>query len=176
MDFTEVYFDKELFGGYGWLFPKGVEANIGIAMKKTKGASYPLKKGLESFISRLKTEGKISGKIYGYTAGWVPAERHRGAVWKNFMLVGDAAGQTHPISGEGVTQAVTCGGIAGKWAARAIRANDMEVLSGYDRECWELYGESRDRAFNRRELMEKEWDHLEDIVKRCWIGFREYYA
>jgi digeranylgeranylglycerophospholipid reductase len=176
MDFTEVYFDKELFGGYGWLFPKGEEANIGIAMRKTSAASYSFKKCLERFISRLKAEGKISGKVSGYTAGWIPAERHRGAVWKNIMLAGDAAGQTHPISGAGTAQAVTCGGSAGKWAARAIRAKDMGLLSGYDIECWELYGESRDRAFHRRELMEKEWDHLEDMVERCWIGFREYYA
>jgi digeranylgeranylglycerophospholipid reductase len=176
MDFTEIYFDKELFGGYGWLFPKGDKANIGIAMRKIKGTSHSFKKGLEKFIGRLNTEGKISGNISGYTAGWIPAERHRGAVWNNIMLAGDAAGQTHPVSGAGTAQAVTCGGAAGKWAARAIRAKDIGLLSGYDRECWELYGQSRDRAFNRRELMEKEWDHLEDIVEHCWIGFREYYA
>ncbi len=176
MDFTEVYFDRELFGGYGWLFPKGMEANAGIAMRKIKGSSLPFQKKLEMFISRLKAEGKIDGKISRYTAGWIPAERHRKAVWKNIMLAGDAAGHTHPVSGAGTAQAITCGGTAAKWASRAIRAKDMRVLSGYDIECWELYGESRDKAFNRRELMEREWDHLDDIIKHCWIGFREYYA
>ena len=176
MDFTEVYFDKEIFGGYGWLFPKGNNANIGIGIRKRKGHHCPVKETLNRFIDRLRVKGKIMGKITGHTAGWIPAERPRNAVWKNIMLVGDAAGQTHPISGAGVAQAVMCGGMAGKWAARALRAKDIGLLSGYDRECWELYGESQEKAFNRRELMEKEWDHLDDIIKRCWIGFREYYV
>lgn len=33
-DFAEVHFDKSFFGGYGWLFPKGTEANVGIGMRK----------------------------------------------------------------------------------------------------------------------------------------------
>ena len=175
MDFTEVYFDKEIFGGYGWLFPKGNKANIGIGIRKRKGYHRPVKETLDRFIDRLRAKGKITGKITGHTAGWIPAERPRSAVWKNIMLVGDAAGQTHPISGAGVAQAVICGGMAGKWAARALRAENIGLLSGYDRECWEFHGESQEKAFNRRELMEREWDHLDDIIKRCWIGFREYY-
>jgi len=175
MDFIEIYFDKDIFGGYGWLFPKGSKANIGIAIKKRDGIPCPIKDGLDRFIARLRQGGKIQGEVSGCTAGWIPAERPRMVVHKNIMLVGDAAGQTHPISGAGVAQAVICGKMAGKWAGRALSEEYIGLLSEYDKEWQDLYGEAQERAYNRRALMEKEWDHLDDIVKRCWIGFREYY-
>jgi flavin-dependent dehydrogenase len=49
MDLTEVYFDKDLYGGYGWLFPKGCKANIGIAMRSFLGS---LSKRWQKWVSR----------------------------------------------------------------------------------------------------------------------------
>ncbi|HJX33532.1 MAG TPA: NAD(P)/FAD-dependent oxidoreductase [Desulfatiglandales bacterium] len=176
MDVTEVYFNKDLYGGYGWLFPKGYKANIGIAMRKRGGISCPIKECLQRFIARLRQGSKIRGEVSGWTAGWIPIGRPRTLVHKNIMLAGDAAGQTHPISGAGVAQAVICGGMAGKWAGLALAADDTAILSGYDMEWRDLYGDIQEWAYSRRALMEKEWDNLDDIIKRCWIGFREYYA
>ena len=175
MDFTEVYFDSDFFGGYGWLFPKGKIGNVGIGRKESTQKKDSIKKSLDRFIARLRNENRIKGDISGCTAGWIPAEFPRKAVYGNILLAGDAAGQTHPISGAGVAQAVICGEMAGRWAARALKEKDMGLLPEYDSEWQDLYGESNKRAFKRRELMEKEWDHLDDIVRQCWIGFREYY-
>ena len=37
MDYTEVYFRDYIYGGYGWVFPKGNKANVGIGVDiKTK--------------------------------------------------------------------------------------------------------------------------------------------
>jgi len=33
-----------------------------------------------------------------------------------------------------------------------------------------------DRAFKRRQLLEKEWGRLDEIIRHCWVAFREYYA
>jgi digeranylgeranylglycerophospholipid reductase len=176
MDHTEVYFDKDLYGGYGWLFPKGRKANIGIAMRNRDGVRCSIKECLQRFIARLRQAGKIQGEVSGLTAGWVPIGRPRSLVHKNIMLAGDAAGQTHPISGAGVAQALICGGMAGKWAGLALAADDSSILNGYDIEWRDLYGDAQEWAYSRRALMEKEWNHLDDIIKQCWIGFREYYA
>ena len=176
MNFTEVYFDKDIFGGYGWLFPKGDKANIGIGEIKESGKPGAVKEVLERFIARLREDKRIRGKVSGYTFGWIPAEKVRSAVHGNIALAGDAAGQTHPISGAGVAQAVVCGQMAGKWAARAIKAKDKSLLLEYDREWRDLYGDTQERAYGRRELMEKEWDHLDDIIRHCWIAFKEYYV
>ncbi len=38
MEHTEVYFHEEFYGGYGWLFPVGREANVGLGRKRKKRA------------------------------------------------------------------------------------------------------------------------------------------
>ena len=65
--------------------------------------------------------------------------------------------------------------MAGDWAIRAVKAGDQSLLSGYDQECRELFGEAFERAVKRRALLEQEWDRLEEIIKSCWVVFREYY-
>lgn len=176
MDFTEVYFDKEIYGGYGWLFPKGHEANVGVGMKKRETWHQSIGNMLGLFVSRLIKEGKIKGKAYGLTAGWIPAEPVRNVTHDNILLAGDAAGHTHPITGAGISQAVVCGRMAGKWAERAIEAGDLRLLSEYDKEWRDFFGDTLDRAFKRRQLLELEWDRLEEIIKYCWVAFKEYYA
>jgi geranylgeranyl reductase family protein len=175
MDFTEVYFHKEIYGGYGWVFPKGHEANVGVGMLKRKNGGPSITDVLDFFVSRLTKEKKIRGRPYGLTAGWLPAEPVRNATFGNVLLAGDAAGQTNPITGAGVPQAVICGRMAGKWAARAVEAGNMDILSEYDREWHGLYGDSLARAFERRQFLERDWDRLEEIIRYCWIAFRGYY-
>lgn len=176
MEFTEVYFDKEIYGGYGWLFPKGSVANVGLGMKKREGNYEPIGHVLKQFVSRLAEAGKIKGEILGNIAGWIPVEPLMKTTHENILLVGDAAGQTNAITGAGVFQAVMCGCMAGKWAALAVESGDLNLLSEYEREWRDLFGETLERAFKRRQLLEQEWDRLDEIIKYCWIAYREYYA
>ncbi len=176
LDFTEVYLKKDLYGGYGWLFPKQDEANVGLGMKKRRGADCSLNEQLGRFLLELADAGKIAVQPLQYFAGWIPAGPVRTTVACNKMLVGDAAGQTHPITGAGLPQAVICGRMAGKWAARSIREKNPDILKGYEREWKDLFGESLHRAGERRALMEREWERFDEIIKQCWIAFREYYA
>ncbi|MBN2420532.1 MAG: NAD(P)/FAD-dependent oxidoreductase [Deltaproteobacteria bacterium] len=173
-EITEVYFDKGYFGGYAWLFPKGDMANVGVGIKH--GNSYnEIRKTLDYFLQKLKEQNRITGEISEYTAGWIPAESPRKIVKGNIMLVGDAAGQTHPVTGAGVAQAVICGKMAGEWAAEAIKKDDIGLLAEYEDEWMDLYGESQERAVRRRELMENNWNDLDKIIKKCWVAFEEYY-
>ena len=176
LDFTEVYLRKDLYGGYGWLFPKQGEANVGIGCKRASDAFRSLNELLDRFLSELADAGKIVAKPLQYFAGWIPAGPVRTTVAGNKMLVGDAAGQTHPITGAGLPQAVICGRMAGKWAARSIREKNLDILKGYEKEWKDLFGESLHRATERRTLMEQEWEKFDEIIKRCWIAFREYYT
>ena len=175
LDFTEVYLNKDLYGGYGWLFPKQNEANVGLGMRKRRGASRTLNELLDRFLLELADAGKIVAQPLQYFAGWIPAGPVRTTVAGNKLLVGDAAGQTHPITGAGLPQAVICGRMAGKWAARALLEKDLNLLQGYEREWKDLFGETLHRASKRRTLMEQEWERFDEIIKRCWIAFREYY-
>ena len=176
LSFTEIYFHKEIYGGYGWVFPKGLEANVGVGMKKREKGGPSIKDVLDSFVSRLIKDKKIQGLPYNLTAGWLPMGPVRNVTHDNILLVGDAAGHTNPITGAGTSQAVICGRMAGKWAARAVKAGNMGLLSSYDKEWEGFYGDSLARAFERRQLLERDWNSLEKIIKYCWIAFREYYS
>lgn len=176
LEFAEVYFSKDLYGGYAWLFPKGDQANLGLGMKKKGDKPPPLARLLKDFTSKCAHAGKIDATPTGLVSGWIPAGPVAPVVQCNVLLVGDAAGHTHPITGAGIFPAVTAGGMAGTWAARAIAANDINLLSSYEVEYRDLFGDSMQRAVSRRQLMESRWDDLDNILKKCWVAFREYYA
>jgi geranylgeranyl reductase family protein len=178
LDFTEVYFEPEIFAGYGWLFPKNEVANIGIGLKTKSTPRNPAKTKalLERFIARLKAAGKVTGRVLGYAAGWIPAQPVRQAVYGNVLLVGDAAGHTHPITGAGIANAVVCGEMAGRWAGRAVERGDPSVLRHYDDQWQDHLRHSLDHAHRRRQTMESCWQDFTQTVHSCWIAYREYYA
>ena len=175
-EFTEVYFQPAFYGGYGWLFPAGREANVGLGRKKGKGRDEPIRTVLERFVSELAEQGKIKAEPIRATAGWIPAEPVRRVTEGNVLLVGDAAGHTHPITGAGVAQAVLGGRMAGSWAARAAETGDTSLLGSCEEEWRDLFGNVQQRAFERRLFLEENWDRLETALKTSWVAFREYYA
>jgi digeranylgeranylglycerophospholipid reductase len=154
MDWTEVYLDPEIYAGYGWLFPKKEVANIGIGLRTKPRNPIKTRAVLERFISRLRASGRVTGQAVGYTTGWIPAEPIRQAVYGNVLLVGDAAGHTHPITGAGIANAVICGEIAGKWAARSVEMDDPGVLHHYNDQWLDLLQETLDHGHQRRQTME----------------------
>ncbi|HEX7468352.1 MAG TPA: NAD(P)/FAD-dependent oxidoreductase, partial [Methanobacterium sp.] len=106
----QLYFGEHVApGGFLWIFPKGNGvANVGLGIRNSKETAYhyltKFIKNLEATPVELNIGGvPISGPIdKTYTSG--------------FMVVGDAAGQTDPITGAGIENAVTCGRIAGEVA------------------------------------------------------------
>lgn len=173
---TEVYFHPDIYAGYGWLFPKGRVANVGIGLKRSSQNENGLRKTLDHFVAELKSRNKILGDPIAYTAGWIPAEPVRQSVYDRIALVGDAGGHTHPITGAGIFAAVIGGKMAGKWAGRAVQANDASLLKSYDEEWHDLMGDTLARAHERRVFMENQWHDFNATVQRCWVAYREYYA
>lgn len=176
MDFTEVYFDENICGGYGWTFPKGKAANVGIGIKRGMGISGSVKETLEYFLNRLKERGITTGKPVKLFAGWIPAGPIEKTAHENILLAGDAAGHTHPLTGAGISTAVRGGSMAGKWAARAVQKGDLNLLKKYEEEWQDFFGMTLERGFKRRQLLEKEWHRLDKIIRHCWVAFREYYT
>ncbi|PIY31769.1 MAG: NAD(P)/FAD-dependent oxidoreductase [Candidatus Infernicultor aquiphilus] len=177
LDFTEVYFDQDFFGGYGWLFPKGKSANVGVGIKYNSitKTDKSLSSILKKFVKVLEEDGKVKNSPFLITSGLIPVGGPLNTVKDNIMLVGDAAGQTHPITGGGIAQAVICGKIAGKIAACAIQKEDIEMLIDYEKEWKDIFGKELERAHTKRCFLESNWDKLDSIVKKCWTVFREYY-
>lgn len=173
-DIAEVYFHPGIEGGYGWLFPKGDVANVGIGLwlnSRTKMAET-----MEWFLKRLKGAGKVlEGPVFQRMGGLIPVGGPLDITCiGNIILAGDAAGQADPITGGGIPQAVTCGRMAGEVAAEAALEDNPGILARYEERWRDLFGWSLERARRKREYLDSHWfgRDFEGTIKRCWVAFR----
>jgi digeranylgeranylglycerophospholipid reductase len=166
---TEVHFRPEFVAGYGWLFPKGPWANVGVAVARAAAASLP--KLLNAFLDELRLRGIVAhGATRARTGGLIPVggpppRTQRGRT----VLAGDAAGQTDPITGSGIPAAIACGRTAGEAALGDVGA--------YDEEWRAALGHSLDRALRHRRRQYAEWNQgsFERLIRNTWIAFPESY-
>ena len=161
-----VYFREYIPGGYGWVFPKGDTANVGVGIDPEFG--FSLFEVLERFKKEVVAEGIVEDKVLSRTGGWIPAEGIKDPVRGNVLLVGDAGGFCHPITGAGIANAVLTGAMAGE----AVLCGSPE---DYKEEALEVFGETVSRAVRKRVKYMKSWDNLEFVIPRTWIAFEEYW-
>ena len=170
---TEVYFNRAYPGGYAWLFPKGEKANVGVGVLRELGgdAGHALKLFKEKIGDRI-------GEVFQIAAGRIPVGGPLCSidVQAGIMLVGDAAGHTHAITGGGIPQAVIGGGMAGR-AAAAYISGDKEAIETYSDQWRNKFGAMLDKAAKKRDEMDAGWreENLSHLLKRCWIAYQEYY-
>jgi len=175
MDHTDIYFHPEIYGAYAWVFPRGDEANVGLALAGGNSCSGVLRTTLDRFVGRLVHEGSVKAAPRKGMFGWIPAAPLDRLVRGNMMLAGDAAGHAHPITGAGISNAILAGRLAGKWAVEAAEKGDLSALQGYEGELREDLGDTLRYGDRRRRLLERHWDRLSEILPYCWTAFREYF-
>ena len=101
--------DHSMRNGYAWDFPAAGHRRVGLL---TYGASGRLRQRLEGFLD----ESVESATLHG---GSLPA-RLREPVSGRVLLVGDAAGQCLPLSGEGIRPALVFGYLAGRLCGQVL--------------------------------------------------------
>jgi flavin-dependent dehydrogenase len=175
---VDVYFQKDYEGGYAWLFPKGRTANAGVGLVSSKASELP--NLLNNFLDSLVKSKTLHGiQVVSKTGGSVPCEFYQKNLFKNVLLVGDAVGHAHPITGEGIFYAVVGGEIAGRIAAEAIKRRDLRYLENYETEWRETFGKSLSYGALKREFLDANWNKseidFEELVRKTWVGFKEYY-
>lgn len=143
-----ILFHKRLSGGYGWLFPTGDTANVGIGLEPRAGAKPGQQ--LKWFVEKLAADGLIEPRPLKVTGGLIPVGGPVRCQAGNMLLAGDAAGLCHPVTGAGISTAIQSGRLAGEAAARYIQSGDPQALNEYEKEIQETYGESMKAALNRR--------------------------
>jgi len=174
---TEVHFAPEYVGGYAWLFPKGDTANVGLGVHPS--CSRWLRSGLRDFIRQLVEKGKLTDtKPLSKTGGLIPVGGPVAVTQReNMLLAGDAAGQTHPVTGAGIMSALACGELAGQAAARAILEEDLTLLADYPQDWQRIVGGFLEKASTHRREFDRNWtynpEEFTSLVKRTWIGFAE---
>ena len=173
-DRTEVYFHPLYRGGYGWRFPKGDTANVGVGVSRAMGGDP--REALEHLLASLRV---APGDIIGRTGGAVPSGGAVSSICRDgILLVGDAAGLTHPITGAGILAAVISGELAGRAVASAIGSGDLGRLATYQEELDAYLGGSLRHALMRRRQLDAEWcddsGMLSESLHETWIAFRAY--
>ncbi len=114
---TEFIFNKR---GYAWIFPKENHFNVGIGnLINNKTSSKARKRDLYEFVySRFGS--KNINNITGFPIGTEGITYN--ATLDKIFLVGDAAGLSESLLGEGIYNAI----ISGKYAAKSIIKSEQE--------------------------------------------------
>ncbi|HXY17515.1 MAG TPA: geranylgeranyl reductase family protein [Gaiellaceae bacterium] len=110
-------------GGYGWVFPKGDHANIGVGGWGSEGPR------LRDHLSRLAAAHHVGLDQLSDLKGHRLPMRPLGAAPAvgRVLLVGDAAGLVDPLSGDGMYEAF----VSGRLAAEAILAGEPEAYAAH---------------------------------------------
>jgi geranylgeranyl reductase family protein len=105
-------------GGYGWVFPKGDHANLGVGGWGGEGPR------LRDHLDRLARAHELTAAdLTGVRGHRLPMRRLGGTPQAGrTLLVGDAAGLVDPLSGDGMYEAFT----SGRLASAAILAGDPD--------------------------------------------------
>jgi geranylgeranyl reductase family protein len=105
-------------GGYGWVFPKGDHANLGVGGWGSEGPR------LRDHLDRLAREHGLSLNDLAELKGHrLPMRRLGTPAGKGrVLLVGDAAGLVDPLSGDGMYEAF----VSARLAADAVLTGDLE--------------------------------------------------
>lgn len=180
-DGTDIFLSKRIPGGYGWLFPKGEAANLGVGVAPE--AKAELKPLLDALHRRLIDQGRVGTDILGHTGGAIPVGGPLDPVAQigplPVLLAGDAAGLAHPVTGAGIAAAVVSGRLAGEAAAQSI-TGDRGAFAAFAEEIADLFGAALARGLARRnELLARYRNDAKPSpsdLRRAWIAYDAYWA
>jgi len=190
---TMVFFSPEIPGGYGWLFPRGKSINLGIGCEAPYDrvtGSLGLKGIYREFKNKIFSMDFIKvgnirdsvpqGKI---TAGLIPSSGMvENPARGRFILAGDAAGLSNPITGAGIYNAVLSADIISRIILEAPGEDDPGIANKIKEEYDSTFGISLSRASARRNILLSKWpESIRDgqdfsaLIKDTWVAFTSYW-
>lgn len=132
----DVYYQGELSPDfYGWIFPHGITASVGVGSAH-KG--FALRKAVAALRKTAALDDTETIRCEG-----APIPLHPLPRWDNgrdVVLAGDAAGVVAPASGEGIFYAMASGRIVAKAVDEFCRTKDPRALSDARRRFMRTHG------------------------------------
>lgn len=116
--------------GYGWCFPKQETINVGLGIVGTHAQGLPTK--FQAFIKFLVKQNLLpnSPDLKGAKGALVPtAGPITQTVTNRCVLLGDSAGQVSPITGGGISYAMTAAKYAAKVISSAVEKDRFDTSS-----------------------------------------------
>ncbi|HOW25743.1 MAG TPA: NAD(P)/FAD-dependent oxidoreductase [Bacteroidales bacterium] len=137
-----IYFGH-VRSGYGWDFPKKDHSTVG-TLEETKGDRIS-----GSFFRDI-----IKKDMHSIRGALIPSGRKVALkkLRQNVLLVGDAAGFTDPVTGEGIYYALLSGKIAAESVQEAIRNGNEKYLDDYLQKVRTIRKNIRDANFLKKIL------------------------
>jgi digeranylgeranylglycerophospholipid reductase len=180
-DSSDVFLGADIVGGYGWLFPRDGEANLGVGVAAQ--ARRSLKPLLERLHRALAARARVGARVLRQTGGAIPVggrlRCHGRRAGTAVLLAGDAAGLANPITGAGIAAAVQSGDLAGSAAAAWLAGDDAALADYADELAW-LFDASLARARQRRAELMADYRGggrpSAAALRRAWIAYPEYWA
>lgn len=179
-DVTDIFLSHEIPGGYGWLFPKGAIAHVGVGVDAA--AHDRLASLLDTLHERLQRDGRVGHSVLARTGGLIPVGGRLSATAQHgarlSLLAGDAAGLTNPVTGAGIHAALASGELAGIAAAGWLDGRTI-APTDYDDELEALFGGALTRALQRRrELLRytQERAPTPDELRAAWVAYPAYWS
>jgi digeranylgeranylglycerophospholipid reductase len=157
-------------GGYAWIFPKGVGvANVGLGVVALRSDGRNARAYLDDYLAKHFPHGTVTGLTVGGVISGVTVKR---TVADGVILAGDAAHMINPLSGGGIINAMKAGRLAGRHAARTVRAGDTSAasLQAYHDEWMALLGHSHALYYKLKETINKFDDEFLNRIARTVNG------
>lgn len=138
-DLLHIWYERPVLPGYAWIFPVGEHVfNVGAGIFREPGRRSP---NLRTVFQRFQLECAVAAEML---TGAVPLRAPTGAPLRTnlegctltadrLLVVGEAAGSTFALSGEGIGKAMETAMIAASVATDALQSGsfDEEGLAAY---------------------------------------------
>ncbi len=127
--------------GYVWVFPKVKSGTINLGA----GTLTPKSKepNMKEVILQFKEEYFPNHKIISENGGAVPVSGFiKDYSDERFILAGDAAHHTNPLTGGGIASGMYAGQLAARWIDNAFKKNTFTstFFKNYEADCWKGFG------------------------------------
>ncbi|MFW9888527.1 MAG: geranylgeranyl reductase family protein [Candidatus Thorarchaeota archaeon] len=141
----EYHFFANLGGlpGYGWIFPKFETINVGLGIVANHAKGLPER--FHSFAKFLMKQGLLNedADLSNAKGALLPTGGTISKFYaKRCLLVGDSAGMVNPITGGGISYAMTAGRLAAYVLGKCLddAVVDEDILSAYQKLWMQLFG------------------------------------
>jgi len=178
VNYAQIYLNTEIApGGYWWLFPKnsdGTVINIGLGVVMGV-ANYNPRINYEKYL-----RNRFKGRVVHSGGGLVPTRRPLPTlVWRNVVVVGDAAYTVNPVHGGGIGSSMLAAMIASKHIVKALENGvvDENSLWGVNIDYMNAYGAKQAGLDIVRMYLQKlSNDDFEWLIKNKIVDSGSVYA